>query len=430
MTHVLNNVTPEEISQWSTAQREPAWLTAQRTEAWAAYQQLPPPLTTDEAWKYTKLERLAGWDETVWASDETSAVSAELTNTEGSPTSVICTDLKSALKDHAALIAPYLTAATPHSASPRRLFSGSGTRPYGGARYVQQQEALWDQGHFIYVPEGITVTAPMHSIVTCRADGVALFPRSIVVLEAGASLIFVDEFQVPLGAGSDVITSCHARAELYLGEGSSLQHITIQRWPNTYRHIHQQHATVARDARLTTTTINLGARVVKSVSEAALTGPGAEARLYGLSFGDGEQQFDHHTLQTHLAPNTMSDLLYKVALKDQSISTFTGLIKMGKAAQQGSAYQSNRNLLLSQGTRANAIPQLEIDANDVKCSHGATVGRVDQEQLYYLTTRGLPRPEAEKTLVHGFFEDVLARLPDTQVDAIVRQAIAEKLGAA
>lgn len=411
----VNTNTAESIAAWSQEASEPAWLTQQRMTAWQQYQQLPTPPRVAEAWKYTNLEQVAGWDVT-----QCSTGAATTTLTGAAPALIAC-DFATALKEHGSLVRPYLDAMA------QQQFSSVGKTPYGGLRYLRQHDALWDRGYFIYVPKNVTISAPLMSSITCQAVGTACFPRTVIVLEAGASLTYVEDLR-SAGLDAGAVTSCHARTELYLGAGSRLQYATVQHWHAGMRYLAQQHAALQQDARLTAINITLGGQVVKCVNETALMAPGAEAQLFGLTFGDGTQHVDHHTMQTHYAPHTTSDLLYKTALKDHAKSIYTGLIHMSPAAVQGCAYQANRNLLLSETSVANSIPQLEIEVNDVKCSHGATMGSVDAEQLYYLMSRGLSRPVAEQMIVAGFFEDVLLRLPDPQVQASVREAVTRKLG--
>ena len=150
--------------------------------------------------------------------------------------------------------------------------------------------------------------------------------------------------------------------------------------------------------------------------------------MLALWFGDSEQHFDHHTLQHHAAPHAHSDLLFKGALTDEASSVFRGMIRVDEGAQLTDAYQTNRNLLLSEGSHATALPNLEIEADDVRCSHGATIGQVEHGQLFYLMSRGLTKQQAERLLVFGFFEEVLGRLPMVGVRQRVREAIEGKIG--
>lgn len=417
--HILA-LTTDDIGQWSRAQTEPEWLTAQRQQAWQEFGALPPPPRFAEAWKYTNLEKLGGWQQTTWpalppAADR-SCATADL------PRGVICCDLGEAIREHAELVRPYLTLDAPL----RGAYSSVCGTTYGGLRYLRQQEALWDRGLFLYVPRNVHIAAPVTARITSRQDGVAIFPRTIVVLEEGAEVTLIETFQSD-PSSPHTTTSCHARAEFYCGAGSRLHHVAVQNWHRDMRHLAHQHARVGRDARYQTHAIALGSKVAKQINEVVLAEPGADATMSGLSFGSAAQQIDHHTLQTHLAPHTASNLLYKTVLKDTAVSVYTGLIRMAPAAQQATAYQASRNLLLSEQCAANAIPQLEIEANDVKCSHGATMGPVDEEQCFYLMSRGCSRPDAETMIALGFFGELLQRIPDAALVEDLHTTIAEKL---
>lgn len=409
------------IEEWSHSADEPPWLTSHRQAAWAAYEQAPLPPSTAEAWKYTNLEKMADWGATAWPRKDAAELATD--STMAAAATVITCSLGEAVQRYPDLVRPYLV-----DQAAGQEFSGVAGQPYGGVRYLYQQEALWDRGFFIFVPRGIAVTAPLCGHITGTQGGAAIFPRTIVVLEDGASLTYVEEFRSSSALRERA--TCHARAEFYLGERSRLQYLAIQRWHDAMTHLAHQHARVGRDAHFTSLAVTLGGQMVKTITESQLTAPGAESLLCGLTFGDRTQHVDHHTLQTHLAPHTTSDLLFKAALKDQAKAIYTGLIRMTGKAQQGVAYQASRNLLLSEEAQANAIPQLEIAANDVKCSHGATMGPVDQQQLYYLRTRGLTQAEAERMLVNGFFEELITKIPDPTMAEMVRAAIALKQGGA
>ncbi len=199
--------------------------------------------------------------------------------------------------------------------------------------------------------------------------------------------------------------------EIYARENSNVRYINLQEWgPATYS-FSTQRVLAERDSKVNWLFVALGSQLGKANLDSVLRGPGADVEMLGLVFGDGHQVLDCHTIQDHVAPNTRSDLLYKGVLKDQAHSIFSGLIRVFPHAQKTDAYQQNRNLLLSPTARADSIPNLEIGANDVRCTHAATVGQVEDEYLFYLMSRGLPRAVAEQMIVEGFFEPVLQRIP-------------------
>ena len=217
-------------------------------------------------------------------------------------------------------------------------------------------------------------------------------------------------------------------SEVFVGEEARLIYATLQDWGRHVYHYSNQRARVERGAELQWIQTVLGGRMVKTNSYFSLTGPGAEVYVHGFMFGDGRQHFDLHTLQKHLVDHTTSDLLIKGCLKDRARSIYQGLIQVAEGAQRTDAYQANRNLLLSDTARADSIPGLEILANDVRCTHGATIGTVDEEQMFYLMTRGLPRNQAQRLIVEGFFTPVLDRIPLESVRDQLRQVIQQKIG--
>jgi Fe-S cluster assembly protein SufD len=217
-------------------------------------------------------------------------------------------------------------------------------------------------------------------------------------------------------------------AEIYLKPGSLVRYIWLQDWGRNVWNFSTQRAILEQDSVLQWYVGAFGSRLTKANLEVALMGRGARAELAGLFFADGQQHMDHHTYQNHLSGLTGSDLLFKGALRDRARSVYQGLIRIHKDAQRSDAYQNNRNLLLSRQARADSIPSLEIEANDVRCTHGATAGPVEEEHVFYLMSRGLSRREAEHLIVDGFFDEVLQRLPLERVRERLREAVIRKFG--
>ncbi len=194
-------------------------------------------------------------------------------------------------------------------------------------------------------------------------------------------------------------------------DGAGLRCIHLQEWGAGVHNFSTQRVLLGRDATINWLVVTLGGSLSRADVQAFLNGPGATAEMLGIFFADGHQHFDHHTMQVHNAPSAGSDLLFKGTLNDTARSVFSGLIQVAPGAQKTDSYQLNRNLLLSDKARADSIPNLEIQANDVRCTHGASVGPVDPEQLFYLMAHGLSRAEATRLIVEGFFEPVVARIP-------------------
>jgi Fe-S cluster assembly protein SufD len=291
-------------------------------------------------------------------------------------------------------------------------------------RYTAIGAAIRSGGVFIHVPDGVEAAVPI--LVFHWLDGGRMAaPRSVVVLGRGSRATVIEE---QLSDTSEDVTFHCSGTEVFVGPEAKLIYGTVQDWGRNVYHYSNQRVRLERDAELQWIQATLGGRMMKANSHFDLAGPGAQAFVHGFMFGDQRQHFHLHTLQRHLVENTTSDLLIKSCLKDRARSVYQGLIQVSAGAQRTDAYQANRNLLLSDKARADSIPGLEILANDVRCTHGATIGHVDDEQMYYLMARGLPRMEAQRLIVEGFFVPVLDRIPLESVREQLRQVIQHKIG--
>lgn len=278
----------------------------------------------------------------------------------------------------------------------------------------------------ITIPRGLQVPAPLRIVRRAEAASGPLTFQTRIVAEPESDVTVIEE-----AIGESAATArVSSTVELVVRAGARVRYYHIQNWSCDAEHTFTQHATVERDGHLLSLLATLGSRVTKASIETRLVGPGARSDLYGIAFGDHSQRFEFHTLQDHVVPNTASDLLYKTALEDQAVSRYVGLIRIAKDAQKTDAYQANRNLLLSPQAKADSIPMLEILADDVRCTHGATVGPVDPEQAFYLMSRGIRFPTAERMIVEGFFDQVLQKLPAEDLRERLHAHIERKLGRA
>jgi Fe-S cluster assembly protein SufD len=277
-------------------------------------------------------------------------------------------------------------------------------------------------GAFIHVPAGVVVEDPILVLHWCEGDGRASFPHTLVSLGEGAEATVLDRFGSP---PTDHLVD--AVTELLVDDNAHLRYLTVQEHGARTWHLGLQRAHVGRDASLRTSAVALGGDYARLRSEALLAGSGAESDQLAVYFGDGTQMLDFRTLQDHDAPNTRSDLLFKGAVQDTARSVYSGLVRLRPEAKKANASQTNRNLVLSEGASAESIPNLEIEANDVRCSHASTVGPIDDEQLYYLESRGIPPEEAERLIVLGFFDDVFERLPVGALTRGLRRSVVDKL---
>jgi Fe-S cluster assembly protein SufD len=283
-------------------------------------------------------------------------------------------------------------------------------------------DAFLAGGALIRVPAGVVVDRPILVLHWSHGEGRASFPHTLVVAGEAAEVAVVDRFA---SVGGDHLVD--AAVELIVGDAAHVRYLSVQEHgPHTWQ-IALQRAHLGRDATLRSSSVALGGHYARLRSEARLDGSGSESDLLAVYFGDGHQMLDFRTLQDHAAPHTRSNLLFKGAVEDHAHSVYSGLVHLRPDAQRAEAYQTNRNLVLTEGAGAESIPNLEIEANDVKCSHASTVGPVDDDQRYYLATRGIPPEEADRLIVLGFFDDVLNQLPVRSLAAPLRDAVVRKI---
>lgn len=283
-------------------------------------------------------------------------------------------------------------------------------------------DAFLAGGAFVHVPAGVVVETPIVVLHWSQGDGRASFPHTLVVAEEAAQVAVVDRYSSAGGAHL-----VDAVVELVVGDGANVRYLSVQEHgPKTWQ-VALQRAHLGNDAVLRSSAVALGGEYARLRSESRLDGRGAESDLLAVYFGDGSQMHDFRTLQDHAAPHTRSNLLFKGAVEDRAHSVYSGMVRLRPEAQRSEAYQTNRNLVLTEGAGAESIPNLEIEANDVRCSHASTVGPVDDDQRYYLATRGIPPEEADRLIVMGFFEDVIGKLPVRSLVEPLREAVTRKI---
>lgn len=389
------------IEAASFAAGEPRWLRELRAAAFERGERLPVPNERMEGWRRTSL---AGVDLT--PVEPAPSGYAFVVSAEDAKRGVVACVLADAARSHPELVREALA----HDLSALTI-----------GKFAALAETAWTGGGFVYVPEGLELSAPIELVAE---EGP--YPRLVIVMGAGArgSISETHRFGGRL---------CTSVVDLIVRPGAQLVYAHVQECGPETVVFSQQRARVERDAKLITLNFGMGGRLAKSDVEVELFGPGAESDMLGLVFGERNQQFDYHTLQGHRARNTRSDLLYKVALDDSAHSIYTGVIVIENGAPGSEAYQANRNLLLSSGARADTQPKLEILVDDVsRCTHGATVGPVDDEQLFYLRSRGLDADAATRVIVEGFFQEVFEKAGDARLTAPLADMVAphiHRLGA-
>lgn len=286
-------------------------------------------------------------------------------------------------------------------------------------------EATWSCGYFLYLSKGVCLDKPLIATLnTCFHTGQLESSRVLIVLEDGASVNLIDEYQSC--AANNLLSN--VVVEVFLGKNSKLNYLNLQlRGTETIQHFLQR-TQVEEGASFNNLIVALGGNITKADLRVDLAGELAECYTNGFVLGEGNQIFDHHTVLNHVAPRTKSGLDFRVALKDKSRSAYTGNLLINHEAVKCSAYQENRNLLLSPNAKAESIPELEIFTNDVeKCSHGVTMGQVDKDQIFYLRSRGLTEKEAERLIIEGFLEPQVAKIPDENLKNEVWSRVKAKI---
>jgi Fe-S cluster assembly protein SufD len=292
--------------------------------------------------------------------------------------------------------------------------------------FVHLHDAFLAGGAFIRVPDGVVVTGPIVVEHLAGGDGLASFPHTVLVAGADAEVSLIERFSSSSDCGTHLAVPV---TELWVGDAARVSYLGMQDHADSVWQIALQRAVVGRDATLRTSAVALGGDYARLRAEACLAGAGANSEMVAVYFANESQMLDFRTLQDHDAHHTVSDLLFKGAVEDTARSVYSGLVHLRKTAQRANAAQTNRNLVLSPGAAAESIPNLEIEANDVRCSHASAVGPIDEDQLYYLESRGVPPEVAERLIVFGFFEDVIERLPIAGLSAPLRAAVARKFEA-
>ncbi|MDX6595722.1 MAG: Fe-S cluster assembly protein SufD [Solirubrobacterales bacterium] len=380
---------------------EPAWLSERRRQGASLTQSLPLPDHKSKGWEFTDLSGLE------IDSYEPTDAEAEVSGGEGATV----VSLADAVSSHAELLQEHLGSLVPVEDP-----------------FVARNEAGWSDGVLVHVPRGVTVAEPIRIEVPVDRDGAAVGWRTLIVLEEGAEAEVWEHWSSP---NDDVDGLLNSVVELSVGQAATLRYVNTQDISESAWIFATQRAQVERDARLDWAALGFGSARGKVRMETKLAGPGSEARVTGGYAGGPGQHLDFDTIQEHAAPNTNSDLAFRGVLAAGSTAVWRGMIKVDPGAQQTDAFQESRNLLLSTDAHADAIPGLEILADDVRCTHAAAIAQIDKDQLFYLTSRGLDPAAAKSLIIEGFLESLVERLAAgpvrDEISARLEQRLAEIL---
>jgi Fe-S cluster assembly protein SufD len=410
----------------------PGWLADLKREAWARFKALPMPKHGDESWRFASTDTLAldGFSYSDASTLERGPARPVITcagcldfsddyfagahplSEDLVKRGVVFMPLEKAVVEHGDLVRNYLFGHMPN---------------LGSAKFEALHIALFSTGVFLYVPKGVEVTLPLAALHEATLEGGSVFPHTLVVADEGSSVAVFDVYR---SRSDNTRHFACAATDLVALKGAKIRHRTLQTWSRGALAFHLGSLTVQRDASLDSIDINLGGGHVRQEQHGRIVGRGGDIRMHSLTLADGNREIDQRTLQTHSAEDGKSDLLYKNVLLDKAHTIFSGLIRVDREAQRTDAFQTNRNLLLSPDADANSLPGLEILANDVKCSHGASTGQLDQNQLFYLLARGVPKKKAYELLVMGFFEEVLDKVGSDELSGYMRGLLMKRFGVA
>ena len=383
-----------------------------RDEALARYDELPVPDTSMEPWRFTDL---TGFDPDTFSDSRAAATG------RGPDVTLLDIAVAGVARVTEAGIqiekVPAGVTFEPLTREADRL----GTLVGADDKFTAHNAARWQHGLLVRVPKGVELDAPLYVRVTNTVEGGTLFWRLLVVAEEGARFSLIEEY---VSASPELVGYSNAVAEVFVDQGAKFEYVSIQSLSKETWHFATHHATVGRDAELDWVAGGFGSKKGKIRIQNDLAGVGATSRVTGAYFSDGQQHLDYDTFQEHIAPNTTSDFAFKGALRDEATAVWRGMIRVEEDAQKTNAYQENRNLMLSDDAHADSIPGLEILANDVRCTHAATVSRVDSELLFFLMARGFERREAEQMLVTAFYADALNRIENLAIREHFAHALA------
>ncbi len=427
--------TLQALEALSARKAEPDWMLEKRMLAWRIFSETPMPYWRRTDLSSLKLDEMAPYhaptaggpfaglpagmllaEDERWRAGlviqrDSAAIYRSLSKRLEAQ-GVILTDIDSAVRKYPDLIKQYMMT--------------TGIAP-GKDKFTALHGAFWSGGAFLYVPKNSEIELPVVALNWLQTPGLAYFSHALIVVEPGSRVRFLEEFASPL---DDTRPSLHSgMVEIFVGERSDVTYAEVQNWGPGVVTISHKRASVGRDATMRWVGAHLGARITHGDIHSTLDQPGGILFMMGAYLATGRQHMEIDSLTDHIAPNTKGDVLYRGIIRDRAHTIFDGLIKVEKQAQQTDSYLANHNLLLSPKARADSLPTLEIEANDVRCTHGATVGQIDEEQLFYMRCRGMSRNEAERLIVAGFVQPVFDRIPEGGLRARVTAAVHAKLGA-
>lgn len=425
--------TTEAFESFLRSRNEPEWLVNLRKHCWEIFQRLDWPARNDEEWIRTDIRLLklsqfslpqdAAKPNAVPESLLTQGVqlAGQVTAVDSRPQSV---SLDKKWQDKGVVFGSLDELVHTHGDLIQKYLLTRAVNPEYD-RFAALHGACWSGGHFLYVPRNVAIGDPFHFLSALSSGGADL-SHTLIVLEEGAEATVMCE-TASLAATSTAGGFHNGATEVILAPRAMLRLVSLQNWSDQVWNFAHQKALVGHDASLQWTIAAMGSRLSKVNQHVELCGKGAECQVNGVLFTEGKQHISYHTLQHHAAEQCRSDFLYKAALQDKSRTVWRGMIKVDQHAQKTDGYQRNDNLMLSTEARADSIPGLEIEADDVRCTHGSTTGKVDEELIFYAQARGLSRQEATRIIVSGFFQQIFDRITIESVRDALGHAILRRV---
>jgi len=417
----------------ASQQGAPAWWQELKKKAFAAYGALPLPTRKNETWRFASISGLSleGYD---FGATATGAVHTELADRARLVAQragrIVFADnqlvaherVSDELAARGVIFAPLAEAIVKHGDILQEYFMAQDPQ-LGSEKFAALHTAFVTSGVLLYVPKGVEVDLPFVARTWSATQGGAVLPHTLVITGENAKVTMVDAFD---SADRNSRALALGFNHIFAGRGSRIDYYVLQNWSDQTLGFQINSLTAERDATINALAVNIGCNHYRCETQSIMKGEGSHAEMLSLSIADRDQEIDQRTLQIHQAGHATSNLLFKNALADEARTIFSGLIRVAPDAQKTDAYQTNRNLLLSGDAEAHSLPGLEIEANDVKCSHGATTSQIDESELFYMLARGINRAVARELFVFGFFEEVVSKIGNEELASRVRELIQHK----
>jgi len=410
----------------------PDWFRELQARAWEEFEAEPSPARNNELWRFSSVKNLA-LDEYVTAGDY-SADPAPLIGSREFPNSagrivfanerLITAELLDPALERAGVLFTTLQEALERDPDRLREHFMAQSARLGSVKFAALHKSAVQAGTFLLVPHGVEIHRPFEVFHLVQGHQAAIFPHTLIIAEDNSAVTLLEHF---VSANPEDRGFACGVNDLVLRPGSKLNYVSVQEWSKNFVSVQVNSTVAARDSAAVNLALNFGGKYSRLESVSRMIDPGARSDMLAISVAKDAQEFDQRTLQDHLKPDTTSDLLYKNVLSDQARTIFSGLIKVERGAHRTDAYQKVRNLLLSDEAEANSMPGLEILADDVRCTHGATAGQVEPEELFYLKSRGIDDVAAKRMIARGFLNEVVDRFPEKELSDYLHRQVAAQL---